>query len=159
MFRNMFILAGCSVILFAAGCGTALAAEPEKDGEEKAIRSLIAGMAEAWKKHDVKSYMSRFTDDGDVVSRFGQRHKGRDKATEQFNELHKSAFRDRLAERVSTVESVRFITSDVALVHERCKESEGESMWTYVVSKKEGEWKVESFTVVMIKAAPPSPKR
>jgi hypothetical protein len=48
MFRNMFILAGCSVILFAAGCGTALAAEPEKDGEEKAIRSLIAGMAEAW---------------------------------------------------------------------------------------------------------------
>jgi uncharacterized protein (TIGR02246 family) len=159
MFKNMSILAICSAVLLAAGIGTPpAAAQPEKEGEEKVIRSLIAEMTEDWKKHDVKSYMSRFTDDCDIVNRYGQRFKGRDKATAQLTELHKSAFRDRLAERVPTVESVRFVTPDVAVVHERSKESEGESSYTYVLSKKEGRWKVESCTVVVIKAATPPPK-
>ena len=148
--RNVFILAGWSVILFAAGYGSALAAEPEKDAEEKVIRSLIARMAEAWNNHDVKSFMSRFADDADIVNRYGERQMGRDTAAERFNELHMSALRDLLAERVSTVESVRFVTPDVAVVHEQSKESEGVSIWTYVPSKKEGRWKVESVTVVKI---------
>jgi uncharacterized protein (TIGR02246 family) len=101
-------------------------------------------MAEDWNRHDVKSFMSHFADDGDIVNRFGQRYEGRAKAKEHLTKLHELPFRDSLVGRVSTVESVRLVTSDVAVVHEHSKEGNGGSIWTYVLSKKKEGWQVES---------------
>jgi uncharacterized protein (TIGR02246 family) len=104
-------------------------------------------MAEDWNKHDMKSFTAQFADDGDTVNRFGQRFRGRAKLEGHLIGLHASPIRDHLVGRTSRVEDVRFLTPDVAVAHEVAKEEAGESIRTYVLSKKDGRWKVESATV------------
>jgi uncharacterized protein (TIGR02246 family) len=158
MNTKKLMITGLTSLLIAASCGRASAADSQNPEDEKAIRSLIARMAEDWNKHDMKSFMSQFTDQGDVVNRFGQMYKGRARVTQHLTMLHASPFRDRLAGRDSTVESVRLITPDVAVAHERCKEAEGGSRRSYVLAKKDGRWKVESCTIVAISAPGPPAK-
>jgi uncharacterized protein (TIGR02246 family) len=120
------------------------------DGDEKAIRSVIAEMMEDWNKHDVKSFMSHFTRDSDAVTRVGQWLRGRAKHEDHLLELHSSPFRDQLIGRNSTLPEVRFVTPDVAVAHEVVEEKTGKSIRTYVLSKKEGQWKVESDAINII---------
>jgi uncharacterized protein (TIGR02246 family) len=151
MNATTFALAVLStVLLFAAGFAAARSAEPAKDADEKAIRSLIARMLEEWNQHDMKSFSSNFADDGDSVNRFGHWLRGRAKIEEHLIELHASPFRDRLAGRTSEFEAVRFITPDVAVAHESVKDRTSQYIMTYVLSKKDGRWKVESITVSVL---------
>ena len=139
-----------TILLVAAGFAAARSAEIARDADEKAIRSLIARMVEDWNKHDMKSFSSHFAADGDSVNRFGQWFRGRAKIEEHLIELHASPFRDQLVGRTSEVEVVRFITTDVAVAHESVKDSTSRYIMTYVLSKKDGRWKVESVTVSVI---------
>ena len=139
-----------TILLVAAGFEAARSAETARDVDEKAIRSLIARMVEDWNKHDMKSFSSHFADDGDSVNRFGQWFRGRAKIEEHLIELHASPFRDQLVGRTSEVEVVRFITPEVAVAHECVKDGTSRNIMTYVLSKKDGRWKVESVTVSVI---------
>ena len=153
-----FALATLSTaLLFVAGFEAARSADPARDADEKAIRSLIARMVEDWNKHDMKSFSSQFTDDGDSVNRFGQWFRGRAKIEEHLIELHASPFRDQLVGRTSEVQEVRFITPDVAVAHESVKDRTSQYVMTYVLSKRDGRWKVESVTVSVIGNAGPGP--
>jgi uncharacterized protein (TIGR02246 family) len=156
-----FALVALSTILVAAAAKSASSADPAKEADEKAIRSILARLAEDWNKHEMKSFSTQFADDVEVVNRFGQYFRGRAKVEEHLVGLHASPFRDHLVGRSSEVESLRFITPDVALVHERAKEETGESIRTYVLSKKDGRWKVESSTINAIgnPGQGPSPSR
>ena len=162
MIKMTLTLAGMTTaLLFATGLRVAPAAGGDGDGDEKAIRALIAGMTAAWNNHDMKAYAAAFTADGEIVNRFGQRYRGRDKVLEHLIELHESPFRDRLVGRSSLVESVRFITPDVAMAHDSFKEGKGGDLWTCVLSKKAGQWQVESCNVNVIgnPGAGPPPSR
>jgi uncharacterized protein (TIGR02246 family) len=150
-----------TVLLLAAGLGTARSEDPAGDGDERAIRSLIARMLEDWNKHDMKSFSSHFADDGDSVNRFGQWFRGRARIEGHLTELHASPFRDELVGRTSRVEGVRFLTPDVAVAHESVKEKTGQCIVTHVLSKKDGRWKVDSVTVSVIGnpgEGPPRPR-
>jgi uncharacterized protein (TIGR02246 family) len=151
MNRKHCAVAALSTVLFlGAGLAAARSEDRVRDGDEKAIRSLLAGMMEAWNKHDMKSFASHIAADGDSVNRFGQWFRGQTRIEEHLIELHATPFRDQLVGRTSTVEDVRFITPDVAVAHESVKEKTGQSITTYVLSKKDGQWKVDSVTISVI---------
>jgi uncharacterized protein (TIGR02246 family) len=151
MNAKTFALAVLSTgLLSAAGFVTARSAETTRDADEKAVRSLIARMVDDWNKHDIKSFASHFAADGDSVNRFGQWFRGRARIEEHLTELHASPLRGQLVGRTSEVEVVRFITPDVAVAHERVKDKKAQYIMTYVLSKNEGRWKVESVTVSVI---------
>jgi uncharacterized protein (TIGR02246 family) len=161
MNKKAFALAAVpAVLLFAAGFEAARSGDPVRAKDEKAIRSLLAQMMKDWNKHDMKSFMSHFSATSDAVTRVGQWLKGRAKHQEHLVELHASAFRAQLVGRTSRVEGVRFITPDVAVVHEIAEEKTGKSIRTYVLAKKDGRGKVESATISMMgtRVAGPPPK-
>src|SRR5215469_13330756 len=113
MIKKPFALAALpTVLLFAASFEAARSGEPTRDTDEKAIRALIARMAEDWNKHDMKAFASHFTDDADTINRFGQRFKGRAEHEAHLTQLHKTPIRDQLGGRTSEVTDVRFITPD-----------------------------------------------
>src|SRR5215469_11055003 len=125
-------------------------AEPTTGEDENAIRSIISQMNENWNKHDIRSFMSHYTEDSDTVTRVGEWIRGLTKHEKHLIELHATTFRDQLTGRTSKVGDVRFITSDVAVVHEIVEEKTGQSIRTYVLSKKQGQWKVETGMINVI---------
>jgi uncharacterized protein (TIGR02246 family) len=160
MSKKTFALAALpTVLLFAAIFEAARSGEPARDTDEKAIRSLIARMAEDWNKHDMKAFASHFTDDAHTINRFGQWFKGRTKHELHLTRLHKTPIRDQLDGRTSEVKDVRFITPDVAMAHEIAREKTAKTIRTYVLSKKAGQWKVESSTISVIADAGEGPRR
>jgi len=82
----------CVVLLLLFAARFAIAASPgaTKNNDEKLIRSLIAQMMDDWNRHDMKSFMSHFTEDSDVVTRVGQWFQGRTKHEEHLIELHEA---------------------------------------------------------------------
>jgi uncharacterized protein (TIGR02246 family) len=139
-----------TLLVLAAGFDAAWSGDGARGKDEKAIRSLLATMMEEWNKHDVKSFMSHFTENSNVVTRVGERIRGRAAHEEHLRELHASPFRDQLVGRTSRIDSVRFITPDVAVVHEIAGEKIGKSVRTYVLSRQGGQWKIEANTVTII---------
>jgi hypothetical protein len=57
-------------------------------------------------------------------------------------------------ERSSQIAQVRFLTPEIALVHERVAEKTGKSLRTYVFQKRGGRWTVESADVIQEQAVP-----
>jgi uncharacterized protein (TIGR02246 family) len=147
MNMRTFALAALSTVLLVAALASG---DSGTEGDEKAIRSLIARMMEDWNKHDIKSFISHFTEDSDAVTRVGQWLRGPAEHEAHLTQLHASAFRDQLIGRTSRVDDIRFIAPNVAVAHEIVEEKTGKSIRTYFLSKKREEWKVESATISVI---------
>ncbi|WP_040783860.1 SgcJ/EcaC family oxidoreductase [Nocardia pneumoniae] len=79
------------------------------------IRALFQDLMRAWTDNDAVAYAALFTEDSDYVSYDGTRAIGR--AEHQRN--HDKLFRGVLAGSalVGEVESIRFVTPDVAILH------------------------------------------
>ncbi|MBF6298060.1 SgcJ/EcaC family oxidoreductase [Nocardia amamiensis] len=79
------------------------------------IRALFQDLMRAWTANDAAAYAALFTEDSDYVSYDGTRAIGR--AEHQRN--HDKLFRGVLAGSalVGDVESIRFVTPDVAILH------------------------------------------
>jgi hypothetical protein len=55
-------------VLLAAGLGSARARDSATEGDERAIRSIIAEMMQDWNPHNMTSFISHFTPDSDAVT-------------------------------------------------------------------------------------------
>ncbi|MGK8520741.1 SgcJ/EcaC family oxidoreductase [Nocardia asteroides] len=87
----------------------------DRTTDDARIRALFADLMRAWTDNDAEAYAGCFTDDSDYVSYDGTRAICR--AEHQHN--HDKLFRGVLAGSalVGDVESVRFLTPDVAILH------------------------------------------
>ena len=92
----------------------------DRDADEAAIRVLITRQIDSWNAADPDGYAKAYTVDGDCVSFLGTHYHGRDaiascyevpRATSLFRKLTRGA---RLHVEIS---QLRFLTSDVAVVH------------------------------------------
>ena len=99
---------------------SATAPHRDRDADEFAIRALIAWQIDSWNAADPDGYAKAYTVDGDCVSFLGTHYHGRDaiascyevpRATSLFRKLTRGA---RLHVEIS---QLRFLTSDVAVVH------------------------------------------
>jgi uncharacterized protein (TIGR02246 family) len=126
-----------------------------REGDEKVIRELIGRLAEEWNNHDMKAFSARLAEDADVINRFGHWMKGRAEIEKHLIGLHASPYRDKLVDRSSKVEQVRFLTPDVAIAHERANESTGQSVRSYVLQKRDGRWWIQSADITEVRTPPP----
>jgi uncharacterized protein (TIGR02246 family) len=81
--------------------------------DEREIRALVDRMFESWARGDA-AYHADFTDDADYVAFDGSRRGKADSIRSHQNLFRTVLYGSRLT---GQVESVRFVTSDVAVVH------------------------------------------
>lgn len=145
-------ISGCvlSALVIAAQASAAQSSYPE---EERAIRQVLTRFYDAWNAHDVDRMVSVYADDVDHINVFGEWHRGKGAIAEDLRLLHggKKTRPDGAVapagEKNHTVEKVRFVKADVAVVQVRSL-SAGCNLGTYVMVKASAAWSVVSFTNV-----------
>ncbi|MBL1076562.1 SgcJ/EcaC family oxidoreductase [Nocardia sp. 2] len=87
----------------------------DRSADEVSIRELIDRTTDAWTRNDADAYAAEFAVDADYVVFDGTRLHGRD----AIRDLHAQLFRTLLygTRLEGGIESVRFLTDDIALVH------------------------------------------
>lgn len=87
----------------------------DRSVDEKAIRELFAELLAAWTAGDAERYGACFTEDSDYVSFDGARAEGRAPMVANHDKLFRGVLRG--SALVGDLESIRFVTDDVAIVH------------------------------------------
>jgi len=117
--------------------------------DEGDIRKVVVGLQEAWNRHDMKTWASLFAKDADFVNVAGWLWKGRDEIQSKHEQAHAFMFRESTLTMDEPV--VRFLATDIALVHVTCslvgdKNPDGtprqprKAILTLVLQRQEGTW-------------------
>jgi len=132
-----------------------LAAQSLKSEDSTAIRDLLARFYEGWNTHDAEKMISVYADDIDHINAFGRWNKGKQAIKEDLIQFHAGPGKN--SQKTYTIEKIRFLKPDVAIVQVRSISSVG-NIGTYVLSKDSGKWLVVSFTNVEYKLQPTETK-
>jgi uncharacterized protein (TIGR02246 family) len=120
--------------------------------DEAAIRDLFRELLDDWGRGDGDAYGSRFTEDADYVAFDGSHTKGRQEISSSHQELFDRWVKG--TRLVGSVESVRFLGPEVALVHatgstvfpgEDKPRPSRDSIQTLVAVKRDGTWVFTAF--------------
>ncbi|WP_205514515.1 SgcJ/EcaC family oxidoreductase [Longitalea arenae] len=122
---------------------------------ENAIRDLLARFYEGWNTHDVEKMVSVYADDIDHINVFGEWHKGKQVMKEALAQFHAGPAKN--SQKAYTIEKIRFVKPDVAVVQVRSISTVG-NIGTYVLDKATGKWLVVSFTNVGYELKPTETK-
>jgi uncharacterized protein (TIGR02246 family) len=156
---------GMSVLALALWASVARAqADLGEAAEERAVRAVADRFGAAWNRHDAKAMAATFAADGDIVNPYGEVVKGRP-ALEALFAREQAGFA-RSSRFASTVESLRFLKPDIALVDGTVTVSgvrgDGadapaatlKGRYTDIVAKREGQWLVLARRVMLIVPEP-----
>ncbi len=127
--------------------------------DEAAIRQIVSQYVDARERIDPQAVEQLFTDDADQLVSSGEWRKGREAVVKGTM----ASSRNTGGKRTITVESVRFVTSDVAIADGRYELSglaggATRSMWTTLVLKRSGkEWRITAIRNML--PATPAPGR
>jgi uncharacterized protein (TIGR02246 family) len=125
-----------------------LAAQSVKSEDSTAISDILARFYEGWNTHDAEKMISVYADDIDHINAFGRWNKGKQAIKEDIIQFHAGPGKN--SQKAHTIEKIRFLKPDVAIVQVRSISSVG-NIGTYVLSKDSGKWLVVSFTNVEYK--------
>jgi uncharacterized protein (TIGR02246 family) len=124
---------------------------------ETAVRAVVQKYVDAREAKDPKAIEELFTDDADQLVSDGTWRKGRDALVRGMLESSKK----NPARRSITVESVRFLTADVALADGRYTQKgqaggNGREMWTAITLKRGPDgWRIAAIRNMLPSAPPP----
>jgi uncharacterized protein (TIGR02246 family) len=130
--------------------------------DEREIRALVDRMFDSWGRGDAVAYHADFTDDADYVSFDGSR-RGKDESISSHRNLFRTVLHG--SRLVGEVESVRFVTPDVAVVHltgsvafawQPRLRRRRLSRQTMVVVRRDGRWQVTAFHNTRVRPLPTS---
>jgi len=116
-----------------------VAAHPE---DESAVRSLLARMADAWARGDARAYAECFTEDSDYVTFNGIHLRGRAENRDAHGPLFRGVLKGTRID--ASVTDLSFLSAEIALVH-TAGSARGKSLQTFVIVKRDGEWRVRAF--------------
>jgi uncharacterized protein (TIGR02246 family) len=131
-------------VLLAAAAS--LSGQTSKGGDEASIRDLVKHYVDAREKIDPEAVEKLFTPDADQLVSSGEWRKGRPEVVKGSI----ASSRGSGGHRTITVESIRFLSSDVALVDGRYELSglagnSTRSMWATLLMKKTSQgWKISA---------------
>ncbi len=123
-----------------------------KAADEAAIRDLYRELMDGWNQGSGNAFAAAFTQDGDLVGFDGTHFHGRQEIAPFHQELFDKWLKG--TRLVGRIKSVRFLSSDVALVHAvggtvmRGKSEpapERDSIQTLVAVRRDGEWRLAAF--------------
>ena len=138
--RRVRALCCCLTVVYAfvhapaagAQVASAVAAPGGAAAEERAIRAVLARFYAGWNAHDADQMVSAYADDVDHVNVYAEWHQGKAAIREDLRQLHAGPGKN--SQKTYTVEKVRFVRSDVAVVHVRSLSAVG-NLGTYVMMK------------------------
>lgn len=117
-----------------------------KSADESAIRTLIANYVDARERIDPQDTQKLFTENADQLVSTGEWRKGREKLVAGAMQSSRTA----QGKRTITVETIRFLNADAAIVDGRyvieAKEpSNTRRMWaTFVVTRSGNDWQISA---------------
>ena len=128
-------------------------ASTSRPSDEVAIRSLYQQLMDGWNRGSGEAFATPFAEDGDLVGFDGTYLKGRQEII-SFHQ-HSLILTSKAARLVGKIRNVRFVTSDVAIIHtiggtimagQTDIEPERNSVQTLVATKdSKGEWYLTAF--------------
>lgn len=147
------------ILTLAVGlCGlAAMGRTAAPTNEEAAVRSTLAAYGAAFHRKDAKALAELWSPQAGYVSPTnGKRLTGRDKIEAEFRSAFES---DPQAKLSATIDSLRFITGDVATVDGKAKVAHtgaaaSESTFTAILVKKDGKWLLDSVRETDLPAPP-----
>lgn len=141
------------ICLLALACGaTAYAGgKPAGAEDEKAIRAIIAKLAEDWTAGDARAWAEPFAEDADFTVWNGIQLKGREAIACGHEQIFSTFYKD--TKQQIAVRSIRFLRDDVAVVHvEGSVVKKGEEfpaspqvVPVFVLVKSKGGWQISVF--------------
>jgi uncharacterized protein (TIGR02246 family) len=151
--RWLLGLAALMILLVGIQAGGIVAARTPSD--EPAIRAIVQKYMDARDRQDAASLESLFTGDADQLVSSGEWRKGRDAVVKGTL----ASSRNTGGQRTITVESVRFLSNEVALADGRYELAglaggQTRKMWTtLLVTRTSGTWRIAAIRN-MLPAAP-----
>ena len=150
-------------LCLGAACASAADAPKSMVGsaaDEATIRKIILGRADSFNRHETPAPGS-FTADADFVNAYGMWRKGPEEIEARQGERMKTVLKDAQIKLVDV--HIRFIRSDVAIVHQKHEMSgmlgaEGaklppqEELSIRVMVKERGEWLTTAFHNTIVRA-------
>lgn len=120
---------------------------------EEQITAAIEAFQDGWNRHDLEACFSSFAEDADFVNVVGKWWRGRHEIVRDLQALHQDRFRDSTVSATSV--SIRFLRSDVAVVHagwemrgDRGPDGRGvplrKGILTLMMSRPKGRWIVDA---------------
>lgn len=131
------------------------------DKDEREIRKLMARLSDSWARGDAQAYGAEFTDDCDYVAFDGTRFRGPAEPATHLARLFDTVLKDSRLQ--GEVESVRFLTPEVAVVHwtgsvaypwQQRVRRRRRSRQTLVVVRREGRWQATAFQNTRVRPLP-----
>jgi uncharacterized protein (TIGR02246 family) len=132
--------------------------------DEAAVRDLYQELMNGWNRGSGETFAAVFTDDGDLVAFDGTHFKGRGEIAPFHQELFEKWLKG--TRLVGEVKDVRFLSSDVALMHAvgstvmRGKSEpspERYSIQTLVATREDGGWRLAAFQNTRVRPMGPNP--
>jgi uncharacterized protein (TIGR02246 family) len=137
-------------LILAATLPPATPAQPRHHArpttEEEIVRATVSRFFEGWNAHDADKMVSVYAVDIDHIDVFGEWHKGRETMRAELARLHAGPLRT--SQKKYTIEKVRFIKPDVAVVQVSSMSQNGPNLGTFVLEKQPEGWLTVSFTNV-----------
>jgi uncharacterized protein (TIGR02246 family) len=129
-----------------------LQSQASQSGEEAIVRTLYTQLMDGWNKGSGEAFSAPFAEDGHLIGFDGKHFKGRD----EIVSFHQPLFDKWLkgTRLVGEVESVSFLSPDVALIHalggtvmrgKSRASPERDSIQTLVATRRGGEWRLAAF--------------
>ncbi|MFC9660605.1 SgcJ/EcaC family oxidoreductase [Nocardia sp. NPDC127606] len=118
--------------------------------DQQAVTEVIAGLVDAWRRHDADAYGAAFTEDATYITFVGTYYRGRGDIIESHRTLFAKYLKGtRLADEIL---DVRFLGPDTAVVTGRGESYKGDrpkkltKVQTYtLVREQSGQWRVAAF--------------
>jgi uncharacterized protein (TIGR02246 family) len=131
--------------------GSSGVAQTPASADETAVRQIVQQVQDGWNAHDGKAFAARFAADADYVIVNGMKIKGREEIEKGHAGIFASIYKE--SHNVGTVQSVRFLRPDVAVVHVEWnleftvggETKKARAMNSMVVTKEAGKWSIAAF--------------
>jgi uncharacterized protein (TIGR02246 family) len=123
-----------------------------RPADEVAVRDLYQELMTGWNQGSGSAFAAAFTEDGDLVAFDGTHFKGREEIASSHQPLFDKWMKG--TRLVGKVKSVRFLASDVAVMHaiggtvmrgQSEPSPERDSIQTLIATRQDGEWRLAAF--------------
>ena|ERR1700742_4985901 len=141
--KHMCLIPTLFAAVLCVGAQPTLPLETKFSSEEQGARAAVTRFFEGWNEHNADKMVSVFAKDIDHIDVFGEWHRGREAMRVELARLHAGPLRD--SHKNYTIEKVRLIKPDVAVVQVLSVSQNGPNLGTFVLEKQQEGWMTVSF--------------
>ncbi|MBO0840384.1 MAG: SgcJ/EcaC family oxidoreductase [Sciscionella sp.] len=113
------------------------------------VREVMKQLLHYWRHRDVDGYLALLDDEVDVVNRAGKWLRGKEEFAAQLKRIMQGGLPEMFTVDY-TIDAVRLVHPDVAVVHELRAEPHRQSRAVYTLTRAGSSWRVNAITIAPI---------